>query len=229
MTQEQLGKALFPIGDIHKNEVRRIAREQNFANANKKDSTGVCFIGERNFKKFLMEYLPAQRGDIVTEKGKVIGKHDGLMYYTLGQRRGLGIGGQADGTGESFFVIGKDLLRNLLIVQQGEHEELFSLSLDADKIHWIAGHAPKAEFDCTAKFRYRQSDRPVTVQVCGAGAHVRSMRRSVRSRRDNGSCSMTAKPAWAAARSTARNRRKRSEFSFEGRERRICIPAFFHL
>ena len=173
LTQEQLGKALFPIGDIHKNEVRRIAREQNFANANKKDSTGVCFIGERNFKKFLMEYLPAQRGDIVTEKGKVIGKHDGLMYYTLGQRRGLGIGGQADGTGESFFVIGKDLPRNLLIVQQGEHEELFSLLLDADKIHWIAGHAPKAEFDCTAKFRYRQSDRPVTVQGCGEGAHVR--------------------------------------------------------
>ena len=108
-----------------------------------------------------------------SDMGKVIGKHDGLMYYTLGQRRGLGIGGQAGGTGESFFVIGKDLSRNLLIVQQGEHEELFSLSLDAGKIHWVAGHAPKAEFDCTAKFRYRQSDRPVSVQVRGDGAHVR--------------------------------------------------------
>ena len=173
LTQAQLQNAVFPIGGLHKDEVRRIAREQGFVNAEKKDSTGVCFIGERNFKRFLMQYLPAQAGDIVTEKGRVIGRHDGLMYYTLGQRRGLGIGGQAEGTGESFFVIGKDLQRNLLIVQQGEHEELFSLSLDADRVHWIAGRAPAREFSCTAKFRYRQSDRPVTVTVDGEGAHVR--------------------------------------------------------
>ncbi len=172
LTKQQLSRVIFPIGDLLKSDVRRIAREQNFCNAAKKDSTGVCFIGERNFKKFLMQYLPAQPGDIVTEKGKVIGRHDGLMYYTLGQRRGLGIGGQQDGTGESFFVIGKDLSRNLLIVQQGEHEELFSLSLDADKLSFISGAAPAETFRCTAKFRYRQPDRPVTVQMDGEGAHI---------------------------------------------------------
>ena len=172
LTQEQLRTAIFPIGELQKDEVRRIAREQGFSNAEKKDSTGVCFIGERNFKKFLMQFLPAQPGDIVTEKGKVIGRHDGLMYYTLGQRRGLGIGGQPEGTGESFFVIGKDLKRNLLIVQQGEHEELFSLWLDADKINWISGNVPETDFSCTAKFRYRQPDRPVRVELNGEGAHV---------------------------------------------------------
>ena len=172
LTGDQLSKAMFPIGDLMKDEVRRIALEQGFVNAKKKDSTGVCFIGERNFKKFLMQYLPAQPGDIVTEKGKVIGRHDGLMYYTLGQRRGLGIGGQQEGTGESFFVIGKDLSRNLLIVQQGEHEELFSLSLDADRLSFISGTAPAESFQCTAKFRYRQPDRPVTVQMNGDGAHI---------------------------------------------------------
>lgn len=173
LTQAQLKNAVFPIGDLQKQDVRRIAREQGFSNAAKKDSTGVCFIGERNFKKFLMQYLPAQPGDTVDETGKVVGRHDGLMYYTLGQRRGLGIGGRADGTGESWFVIGKDLDRNLLIVQQGEHEELFSLSLEAPEMHWIAGEPPKERFDCTAKFRYRQPDRQVTVCCEGRGAHIR--------------------------------------------------------
>ena len=173
LTQAQLKNAVFPIGDLQKQDVRRIAREQGFSKAAKKDSTGVCFIGERNFKKFLMQYLPAQPGDTVDETGKVVGRHDGLMYYTLGQRRGLGIGGRADGTGESWFVIGKDLDRNLLIVQQGEHEELFSLSLEAPEMHWIAGEPPKERFDCTAKFRYRQPDRQVTVCCEGRGAHIR--------------------------------------------------------
>lgn len=173
LTQEQLQNAVFPIGELQKQDVRRIAREQGFSNAAKKDSTGVCFIGERNFKKFLMQYLPAQPGDTVDETGRIVGRHDGLMYYTLGQRRGLGIGGRADGTGESWFVIGKDLARNLLIVQQGEHEELFSLSLEAPQMHWIAGEPPKKTFDCTAKFRYRQPDRPVTVCCDGDGAHIR--------------------------------------------------------
>lgn len=173
LTQAQLQNAVFPIGDLQKSEVRRIAREQGFVNAKKKDSTGVCFIGERNFKQFLMQYLPAQPGEIVDEHGRVIGRHDGLMYYTLGQRRGLGIGGRADGTGESWFVIGKDLGRNLLIVQQGEHEELFSLSLEAPKINWIAGVPPADTFRCTAKFRYRQPDRPVTFECVADGAHVR--------------------------------------------------------
>ena len=119
-----------------------------------------------------MQYLPAQHGDMVDEHGRKIGTHDGLMYYTLGQRRGLGIGGRNDGTGESWFVIGKDLDRNLLIVQQGEHEELYSTSLDAHRVNWIGGAAPDRRFACTAKFRYRQPDQDVRVTVSGEGAHV---------------------------------------------------------
>ena len=109
LTQAQLKNAMFPVGDMLKPELRRIAEEAQLPNAKKKDSTGICFIGERNFKKFLMEYLPAQSGDTVTLDGRIVGRHDGLMYYTLGQRRGLGIGGRSDGTGESWFVIGKDM------------------------------------------------------------------------------------------------------------------------
>ncbi len=172
LTRKQLERVVFPIGDLYKTEVRAIAREQGFTNALKKDSTGVCFIGERNFKQFLMQYLPALPGDIVDENGRMIGRHDGLMYYTLGQRRGLGIGGRSDGTGESWFVIGKDLKRNLLIVQQGEHEELYSSSLDAHTVNWIEGAAPDMHFACTAKFRYRQPDQHVQVTVSGSGAHV---------------------------------------------------------
>ena len=150
LTQEQLINAMFPIGELQKSEVRRIANESGLSNAAKKDSTGICFIGERNFKQFLMQYLPAQAGDMVDETGRVIARHDGLMYYTLGQRKGLGIGGRSDGYGGSWFVIGKDLKRNLLIVQQGEHDELFSLSLDAEKMNWIGGKAPARECACTA-------------------------------------------------------------------------------
>lgn len=172
LTQEQLTPVLFPVGELEKPEVRRIARACGLANAEKKDSTGVCFIGERNFKRFLMQFLPAQPGDMVDLSGKAVGKHDGLMYYTLGQRRGLNIGGRSDGNGESWFVIAKDLARNRLIVQQGEHEELFSTGLTAGNVNWIAG-APLAErFCCTAKFRYRQADQKVEVRVRGEGADV---------------------------------------------------------
>lgn len=172
LQKQQLERVLFPVGGLHKSEVRRIAAEQNFSNAAKKDSTGVCFIGERNFKQFLMQYLPAQQGDMVDEKGRKVGTHDGLMYYTLGQRRGLGIGGRNDGTGESWFVIGKDLDRNLLIVQQGEHEELFSTELMAPSVNWIDGQAPKSPFSCSAKFRYRQPDQGVVVQPTADGWRV---------------------------------------------------------
>lgn len=172
LTRAQLEHAMFPIGDIEKPEIRRIAAEAGLATATKKDSTGVCFIGERNFKRFLMQYLPAQPGDTVTLDGKTVGRHDGLMYYTMGQRRGLNIGGRADGSGESWFVIGKDMTRNLLIVQQGEHEELFSLGLGADRMSFIGGEAPSASFDCTAKFRYRQTDTPVHVEMRGAGCEI---------------------------------------------------------
>ena len=172
LTQEQLKNAVFPIGELQKSAVRKIAQESGLSNAAKKDSTGICFIGERNFKQFLMQYLPAQPGDMVDETGRIISRHDGLMYYTLGQRKGLGIGGRSDGNGESWFVIGKDLKRNLLIVQQGEHDELFSLSLDAEKINWIAGKPPEGEFTCSAKFRYRQPDQAVRVFTEGEGVHV---------------------------------------------------------
>lgn len=159
--------AIFPRG-----RSGRLAAEAGLCTAQKKDSTGICFIGERNFKRFLMEFLPAQPGDMVDLTGRVVGRHDGLMYYTLGQRRGLGIGGMAAGTGESWFVIGKDMARNLLIVQQGEREELFSTGLYANKVQFIAGTPPGGRFACTAKFRYRQSDQPVRVQMEGDGCWV---------------------------------------------------------
>ena len=172
LTCTQLEKVLFPIGELQKKDVRALCREKGLSVAGKKDSTGVCFIGERNFKKFLMEFLPARPGDMVDETGKKIGRHDGLMYYTLGQRRGLSIGGTRGGNGESWFVIGKDLKRNLLIVQQGEQDELYSLSLRADHMHFIAGEAPAKEFVCTAKFRYRQEDQAVRVCMEGESAQV---------------------------------------------------------
>ncbi len=173
LKNEQLIRALFPIGSLQKREVRDLARKHGLPVAEKKDSTGICFIGERNFKKFLMSYLPATPGDMVDEHGKKIGRHDGLMYYTLGQRRGLGIGGRSDGSGESWFVIGKDLKRNLLIVQQGEHEELFSLSLTVDELNVIPQEELPKRFSCTAKFRYRQPDQNVEVELREGGAFVR--------------------------------------------------------
>lgn len=172
LTEKQLEKALFPIGGLEKSEVRSIAARAGLITAGKKDSTGVCFIGERNFKKFLMNYLPASPGDMIDTSGKKVGRHDGLMYYTMGQRRGLGIGGRADGSGESWFVVGKDLVHNRLIVQQGEHEELFSTALEVGKMHFISGDAPAKSFRCTAKFRYRQPDQGVTVTMRGDGAVI---------------------------------------------------------
>jgi tRNA-specific 2-thiouridylase len=168
LTQRQLAKAMFPIGHLPKPEVRRIAEAANLATAKKKDSTGVCFIGERDFKQFLSGYLPARGGDIRTPEGELKGRHDGLMYYTLGQRQGLGIGGSGSGTGEPWFVAGKDLARNVLIVVQGEkHPALYSSALTASGMNWIAGSAPAAaasdSLRCTAKFRYRQPDQGVTV------------------------------------------------------------------
>lgn len=172
LTGKQLEKALFPIGGLEKPRVRELAQRAGLVTAGKKDSTGVCFIGERNFKRFLMQYLPAQPGDMIDVAGRRVGRHDGLMYYTLGQRRGLGIGGMNEGTGESWFVVGKDLKGNRLIVQQGEHEELFSTALTAEKMNFIRGEAPGKRFRCTAKFRYRQSDRAVTVNMDGERAVI---------------------------------------------------------
>lgn len=164
--QYQLSKSMFPIGQLEKSEVRRIAEEQGFVTADKKDSTGICFIGERNFDEFLDKYLPAQPGDIMSLDGEVLGKHSGLMHYTLGQRKGLGIGGV--GSGEPWFVADKDLEKNILYVVQGDkHPMLYSNGLLATDLHWVS-HRPKAEiFNCTAKFRYRQQDNEVTVYLTG--------------------------------------------------------------
>jgi len=164
LSQSQLSMAMFPLGNIEKPEIRRIAEENNLATAKKKDSTGICFIGERNFKKFLSEYLPAQKGDIVDKRtGNIVGKHDGLMYYTLGQRRGLGIGGGHGTTGDRWFVVEKDLKNNILYVTEGEGDELLSSSLVSGKFNWIPDAPKIKEFDCYAKFRYRQKDQKVHV------------------------------------------------------------------
>ncbi|TDL34452.1 tRNA 2-thiouridine(34) synthase MnmA [Jeotgalibacillus sp. S-D1] len=166
LTQDQLSKVMFPIGNIDKKEVRKIAHEAGLATAAKKDSTGICFIGERNFKEFLSQYLPAQPGDMVTMDGEKVGSHDGLMYYTIGQRHGLGIGG----SGEPWFVLGKDVEKNQLFVGQGfEHESLYSTSLTAVDVNWMSAKAPEASFRCTAKFRYRQTDSKVTVNLMEDG------------------------------------------------------------
>jgi tRNA-specific 2-thiouridylase len=162
--QYPLSKAKFPIGHLPKAKVREIALENGLATAKKKDSTGICFIGERDFKQFLSTYLPAQPGEMRTLSGEVKGKHDGLMYYTLGQRHGLGIGGS--GSGEPWFVVGKDLENNVLFVEQGaDHPSLYSEGLTATDIHWVSDREPEATFSCTAKFRYRQQDQGVTVHI----------------------------------------------------------------
>ena len=165
LSQKQLEKVLFPLADLKKSEVREIARKNNLLTAEKKDSTGICFIGERNFKNFLMNYIPAKPGNICDMQGRVIGKHDGLMYYTLGQRRGLNIGGKSGGNGDRWFVIKKDLEKNILYVNQGEHEELYSNGLVTYKINFIPFEPEEKEFDCFAKFRYRQPDQKVHVSI----------------------------------------------------------------
>ncbi|RIX50585.1 tRNA 2-thiouridine(34) synthase MnmA [Paenibacillus nanensis] len=167
LNQEQLAKAMFPIGHLPKPEVRRIAEEAGLHTAKKKDSTGVCFIGERNFKEFLSGYLPARPGDMVDIRtGEKKGRHDGLMYYTLGQRQGLGIGGSGGGNGEPWFVADKDLEANVLYVVQGEsHPSLYSESLVASGVNWIVPIEASKPFSCTAKFRYRQPDQGVTVTM----------------------------------------------------------------
>ena len=165
---DKIAKTLFPVGELEKSEVRRIAEQYDLATAKKKDSTGICFIGERRFKDFLQQYLPAQKGDIYTDDGKKIGTHDGLMYYTLGQRGGIGIGGVKDRDEAPWFVLHKDLDNNRLIVGQGhDHPMLQSTELTAYKLDWVVD-APAQLFTaqgyrCTAKTRYRQPDQACTV------------------------------------------------------------------
>lgn len=168
--QYQLSKTLFPVGELVKEQVRQIAEQQGFINARKKDSTGICFIGERRFSEFLSRYLPAKPGQIITIDGHIIGEHQGLMYHTLGQRKGLKIGGLKDAAETPWFVIDKNLADNELIVAQGhDHPANFHQLLEASQLHWVAGAAPEVNeercFECTAKIRYRQEDVKCQVEL----------------------------------------------------------------
>jgi tRNA-uridine 2-sulfurtransferase len=166
LTQMQLADARFPIGALHKTEVRERAAAAGFVTHDKKDSTGICFIGERRFREFLSHYLPTRPGPIRTLDGAVIGEHAGLMFHTIGQRQGLGIGGRPNSSGEPWFVAGKDLARNaLIVVQGGDHPALFQRRLRAASLHWISGEPPGAPFACQAKIRYRQPDQDCVVEA----------------------------------------------------------------
>src|SRR5437868_15274924 len=160
LNQAQLARTLFPVGHLHKSEVRRIAREAGLANHAKRDSTGICFIGERPFREFLSRYLPREPGPMVGESGERVGEHEGLMYYTIGQRQGLGIGGRREGAGDPWYVAGKDMAANTLVVVQGhDHELLLRCDLSAADASWIAGAPPAVDGEpLGAKTRYRQAD-----------------------------------------------------------------------
>jgi tRNA-specific 2-thiouridylase len=164
LSHEHIAKTLFPVGNIEKPEVRKIAEQQGLITHNKKDSTGICFIGERKFKDFLGQYLPAKPGIIETSEGEEIGHHDGLMYHTLGQRKGLLIGGKKEHGDEPWYVVDKDVARNVLIVAQGaNHPRLYSEGLIADQLHWVDRIGPRETSKMTVKTRYRQDDIPCTV------------------------------------------------------------------
>jgi tRNA-uridine 2-sulfurtransferase len=171
LDQAQLSRTLFPLGKYLKRDVREIARKAGLATSEKKDSTGICFIGERPFREFLQRYIPTEPGDMRTPEGKVVGHHAGLMYYTLGQRQGLGIGGSKDGDGEPWYVASKDMAKNELIVVQGhDHPLLLSDSLRASNMHWIAGHDPRTHWVYASKTRYRQADAPCEIDRIESGA-----------------------------------------------------------
>ncbi len=173
LTSEQLQYTLFPVGELTKQEVRDIAFRYDLATKDKKDSTGICFIGERDFNKFLTNYLPSKPGDIVMEDGTIIAHHSGLMYYTIGQRKGLGIGGSQEFGNEPWFVIGKDLEKNELIVGQGfHHDTLYSDACLVDDVNLINLERFEGTLKCTAKFRYRQKDNDVTIRFEGDQLYV---------------------------------------------------------
>ena len=169
---QELGRTLFPIGHLDKPHVRAIAESAGLATAEKKDSTGICFIGERRFTDFLQQYLPAQPGDIESLSGELLGEHQGLMYHTMGQRQGLGIGGLANHEHAPWYVVEKDLARNVLLVAQGkDHPALFKSTLVANDIFWISGEEPILPMQVHAKVRYRQAD-----QLCSVERHAEGYR-----------------------------------------------------
>lgn len=169
----ELARSLFPLGTLQKSQVRQIAEKAGLGNARKKDSTGICFIGERRFSDFLQQYLPAQPGMIEDLEGQVLGEHKGLMYHTIGQRQGLGIGGLAQRKEAPWYVVAKDLERNVLRVAQGnDHPALFTSMLTTRTIFWIAGRTPELPLSCTAKVRYRQADQDCILRAGDKGYEV---------------------------------------------------------
>ena len=161
LNQQQLSRTIFPLGDMPKTEVRAIAERIGLPNAKKKDSTGICFIGERPFRDFLNRYLPTQPGPMKTPDGRIVGEHIGLAFYTLGQRKGIGLGGSRESSGEPWFAAAKDIAANTLYVVQGhDHPWLLSHVLDSENTSWVAGEPPADGLQCAAKTRYRQSDAP---------------------------------------------------------------------
>lgn len=168
LSHDQVAQSLFPVGELEKPEVRRIAEQLGLITAKKKDSTGICFIGERKFRDFLARYLPAKPGPIMTVDGQEIGQHDGLMYLTLGQRKGLKIGGTREGSDEPWYVVDKDVENNILIVAQGhQHPRLMSAGLIAQQLDWVSREPLTQPLRCVVKTRYRQEDIPCTVTPLG--------------------------------------------------------------
>lgn len=165
-----LTRVLFPIGHLEKHEVRAIARDYGLSTSEKKDSTGICFIGKRNFKQFLGKFIQYQPGNFETLDGRIVGKHDGVAFYTIGQRKGLKIGG----AGDAWFVVGKDIPRNVVYIEQGtSHPAMYADALFATELTWIAGEGPPLPFSCHAKIRYRQSDQACIIEKSEEGrAHV---------------------------------------------------------
>lgn len=168
VSSHQLRDVIFPLGNLTKPEVRELALKYDIPVAKKKDSTGICFIGERNFRQFLSQYIPMKDGDIITADGKVVGRHHGVYFYTLGQRRGLGIGGSADGNGERWFVLGKDVANNKLIVSQGEDDVLFKDGLVTEGFNFITP-PPAKEFDCEVRIKHRQPLQQAHLSVLDNG------------------------------------------------------------
>ena len=170
LTQQQLAPAMFPVGELTKREVREIAREHGIPTFAKKDSTGICFIGERPFRDFLARYLPREPGPIETPDGRVLGRHRGLAYHTLGQRQGLGVGGTRGGSAAPWFVAAKDSARNALVVVQGRDDpRLYARTVELDSMHWIAGSPPSRGRELTARTRYRMADASCNLQALAYG------------------------------------------------------------
>ena len=175
LSQAQLARTMFPLGELQKSQVRAIAARRGLVTHDKRDSTGICFIGKRNFREFLTRYLPGRPGEMRTPEGELLGEHIGLMYYTLGQRQGLGIGGRAgSSSSEPWYVVGKDPAQNILYVSQGTHPMLFSTTLEASGLHWIPGEPVSTPLRCSARIRYRQAlQECVITRAEGGRCHVR--------------------------------------------------------